>query len=134
MAKSPYGIIFAAVTSEMREGVELALDAMLKPLHPDLKFIGTFTLPLSPTGQEPATHYGASSAILEEDLPGLLAAAPQFGEGVKVWLGSKPDHDPDDAVVLTHFSQSTGDPLERWADLDAAVASAGLLRVATPPV
>jgi len=50
-----------------------------------------------------------------------------------VWLGSKPDHDPPGAIVITDPAQSTGNPLERWADLDVAAASAGLVRVVISP-
>ena len=130
---SPYGFILAVVTAEARDAVEQALNALLQPLHPELEFIGTFALGLSANGSSPATHYGASSLILDEDLPGLLQAAPAFGASLHVWLGSKPDHDPPNAIVITDPVQSTGDPLERWADLDTAALSAGLVRVAVLP-
>lgn len=130
---SPYGFILAVVTAEARETVEAALNALLQPLHPDLQFIGTFSLGLSADGSEPATHFGASSVILDEDLPALLAAAPAFGSALQVWLGSKPDNDPPGALIITDHTQSTGDPIERWADIDTAAASAGLVRVIISP-
>lgn len=130
---SPYGFILAVVTAEARETVEAALNALLQPLHPDLQFIGTFSLGLSADGSVPATHYGASSVILDEDLPALLQAAPAFGSALQVWLGSKPDNDPEGAVIITDPVQSTGAALERWADLDTAAASLGLVRVAILP-
>ena len=130
---SPYGFILAVVESGARETVEAALNALLQPLHPELQFIGTFALGLSADGSAPATHYGASSVILDDDLPALLAAAPAFGASLQVWLGSKPDHDPPGTIVITDPAQSTGDPLERWADLDTAAASAGLVRVVISP-
>jgi hypothetical protein len=130
---SPYGFILAVVTAEARETVEAALNALLQPLHPDLQFIGTFSLGLSADGSVPATHYGASSVILDEDLPGLLAAAPAFGSVLQVWMGSKPDNDPPGALIITDHTQSTGDPIERWADIDTAAASAGLVRVIISP-
>lgn len=130
---SPYGFVLAVVTAEARDAVEAALNALLKPLHPELEFIGTFALALSADGSAPATHYGASSVILDEDLPALLQAAPAFGSALQVWLGSKPDHDPPEAIVITDPAQSTGAALERWLDLDTAAASVGLVRVAIPP-
>lgn len=130
---SPYGFILAVVTAEARETVEAALNALLQPLHPDLQFIGTFSLGLSADGSVPATHYGASSVILDEDLPALLQAAPAFGSALQVWLGSKPDNDPEGAVIITDPVQSTGAALERWADLDTAAASLGLVRVIISP-
>lgn len=133
MASSPYGFILAVVESGARETVEAALNALLQPLHPELQFVGTFVLELSADGSAPATHYGASSVILDEDLPALLQAAPAFGASLQVWLGSKSDHDPENAIVITDPAQSTGDPLERWLDLDTAAASVGLVRVAIPP-
>jgi len=130
---SPYGFVLAVVTAEARDAVEAALNALLKPLHPELEFIGTFALGLSATGSAPASHFGASSVILDEDLPALLQAAPAFGSALQVWLGSKPDHDPPEAIVITDPAQSTGAALERWLDLDTAAASVGLVRVAIPP-
>ena len=130
---SPYGFIFAVVTAEARDAVEQALNALLQPLHPELEFIGTFALGLSADGSEPATHFGASSVILDDDLPALLQAAPAFGSALQVWLGSKPDHDPEGSIVITDPAQSTGAALERWLDLDTAAASVGLVRVAIPP-
>lgn len=133
MVDSLYGFILAVVTVEARDTVEAALNALLKPLHPELEFVGTFALALSADGSAPATHYGASSVILDEDLPGLLEAAPAFGASLRVWLGSKPDHDPEGAIIITDPAQSTGDPLERWADLDTAALSVGLVRVVISP-
>jgi len=133
MVSSPYGFILAVVTAEARDAVEQALNALLQPLHPELEFIGTFVLELSADGSAPATHYGASSVILDEDLPGLLQAAPAFGASLQVWLGSKPDNDPPGTIIITDPVQSTGAALERWLDLDTAAASAGLVRVAIPP-
>ena len=130
---SPYGFILAVVAAEARETVEAALNALLQPLHPELQFVGTFVLGLSADGSAPATHYGASSVILDEDLPGLLQAAPAFGPALQVWLGSKPDNDPEGAVIVTAPEQGTGDPLERWADLDTAALSVGLVRVVISP-
>ncbi len=133
MANSPYGFILAVVAAEARETVEAALNALLQPLHPELEFVGTFVLGLSADGSVPATHYGASSVILDEDLPALLQAAPAFGSALQVWLGSKPDNDPEGAVIITDPAQSTGAALERWADLDTAALSVGLVRVAILP-
>ncbi len=130
---SPYGFILAVVAAEARETVEAALNALLQPLHPELEFIGTFVLGLSADGSAPATHYGDSSVILNEDLPSLLAAAPAFGSALEVWLGSKPDNDPEGSIIITDPAQSTGAALERWLDLDTAARSVGLVRVAILP-
>ena len=133
MANSPYGFILAVVAAEARETVEAALNALLQPLHPELEFVGTFVLGLSADGSAPATHYGASSVILDEDLPALLQAAPAFGAALQVGLGSKPDNDPPGTILITDPAQSTGAALERWLDLDTAALSVGLVRVAIPP-
>lgn len=130
---SPYGFILAVVTAEARDAVEQALNALLKPRRPDLEFLGTFSLGLSADGSAPATHYGASSVILDEDLSDLLAAAPAFGSALQVWLGSKPDNDPPGTIIITDPVQSTGAALERWLDLDTAALSVGLVRVAILP-
>ena len=130
---SPYGFILAVVESGARETVEAALNALLQPLHPELEFVGTFVLGLSADGSAPATHYGASSVILDDDLPALLAAAPAFGSALQVWLGSKPDNDPEGSIIITDPAQSTGAALERWLDLDTAARSVGLVRVAILP-
>lgn len=130
---SPYGFILAVVTAEARDAVEQALNDLLQPLHPELQFIGTFALGLSATGSAPASHFGASSVILDEDLPALLQAAPAFGASLQVWLGSKSDNDPPGTIIITDPAQSTGAALERWLDLDTAALSVGLVRVAILP-
>ena len=115
--------IVAIVRADRVADVEVALVALLGP-----SYAGAFTVPLSPTGQVPATHYGASSQETEATRAALLPLLDPAC-GVYAWAGQIPG-DPHTANTVTDSSAlPAGDAADmRWT-FEACCQSLGLKRI-----
>lgn len=119
--------IIAIVRADRVAEVEAALVALLGP-----SYASAFTVPLSPTGAAPATHYGASSQETEATRAALLPLLDPSG-GVYVWAGQIPG-DPHTANTVTDSTNLPAcDPADmRWT-FEACLQSLGLQRVQSIP-
>lgn len=120
--------IVAIVSADRVADVEAALVALLGP-----SYAGALTVPLSPTGAEPATHYAASSQETETTRTALLPLLDPSG-GVYAWAGQIPGDEYTANTVTDSTSLPACDPADmRWT-FEACLQSLGLQRVqSTPP-
>jgi hypothetical protein len=92
------------------------------------------SLPLSPTGEEPATHY-AGSAQMPESQRDAVVGLMNPAHGVYGFPGWADGVDTDETAVLVtdpaKMPTPTGEQRVVWSP-DAAFAAVGLQRVQTP--
>lgn len=113
--------VHAIVTAEDRTACEAALAALLG----DTSAV-RFTAALSPTGEEPATHYGASAQVpVEVRNLGLALFAPGNPQGRRAWRGEAYGVDQD-VVKLSPGDATPADTANvRWT-WARCLADAGL--------
>lgn len=115
--------IIAIVRADKVADVEVALVALLGP-----SYAGALTVPLSPTGAEPATHYAASSQETEATRTALLPLLDPSG-GVYAWGGQIPGDEYTANTVTDSDNLPACDPADmRWT-FEACLQSLGLKRI-----
>ena len=89
---------------------------------------GCLSVALSPTGNAPATHYGASSQETEATRQALLPLLDPAG-GVHAWPGQIPGDEYTAETVTDSSALPAGDPADlRWT-FEACCQSLGLKRI-----
>lgn len=91
-------------------------------------YTNALTVPLSPTGAEPATHYGASSQETEATRQALLPLLDPAG-GVHAWPGQIPGDEYTANTVTDSSNLPACDSSDmRWT-FEACCQSLGLKRI-----
>jgi len=107
-------------------------NALACALGHDVPLGATFGVPLSPSGSEPATHYGTHTWVLPAFIDLLSGAA----------LGTLPDIDWPAfgltearvrELVAALVTSSVDDDADTIAHFDATAASVGLARIVSDP-
>ena len=119
-----HAIVRADRVTEINAAIVTALGA---------EYDGCLSVPLSATGANPATHYGASSQETEATRAALLPLLDPSG-GVYAWAGQIPGDEYTAETVTDSSALPAGDPADmRWT-FEACLQSLGLQRVqSTPP-
>lgn len=122
--------VIGIVRAEIVPQVNAAIHAILGTGYED-----NLTVPLSPTGEAPATHYGGSAQMPESQrdaVVGLMNPAA----GVYGFPGWALGVDTDDTAVLVTDPENVPTPADGqrvvWV-FDAAAASIGLRRIVDKP-
>lgn len=96
---------------------------------------GNLTVPLSPTGEAPATHYGGSAQMPESQRDAVVSLMDPSA-GVFGFPGWALGVDTDETAVLVTDPENMPTPTVEqrvvW-DFDAAAASIGLRRIVDKP-
>ena len=123
--------IHGVVVDAVKAGAEAGIVALLG----DPGYVGCFTVPLSATGDEPATHWAASAQVTQEQcdkLLGILTTTP----GVWGYRGVAYGVDDESSVPIVRAGEprpeGVPDAELRW-DFDAVLEQLGLKRVVTAP-
>lgn len=92
----------------------------------------TFGVPLSPSGAEPATHYGTHTWVMPAFID-LLAGAAQGTLPDLDWAAFGLTEARVRELVAALVTSSVDDGADTIAHFDATAASAGLARIAPDP-
>jgi len=114
--------IHGIVTAELRAQVEAGICSLLGS-----DFAGSLCRPLSPTGEEPATHYGGSTAATQEQCDAVVVLLdPSRGVyGFPGWA-SGVDTDEDTVKIEDPQNMPPADGRRVVWTFEAALASLGL--------
>lgn len=117
------------------DSIKAQAEAGIVALLGDPGYEGCFTVPLSATGDEPATHWAASAQVTQDQrdkLLGILTTTP----GVWGYRGVAYGVDDESSVPIVHpgepHPEGVPDTELRW-DFDAVLETLGLKRVVVAP-
>jgi len=114
-----HAIVRADRVTEINAAIVTALGA---------EYDGCLSVPLSATGANPATHYGASSQETEATRAALLPLLDPSG-GVYAWAGQIPGDEYTAETVTDATNLPACDPADlRWT-FEACCQSLGLKRI-----